>query len=291
MSTPPLGTDTAVSEPTHGSQPNSPSLLPIEKFIWEKTHNGMIRKIFDHQMARQLQQMMQDVRKKRDHLTQWLCLAIKNEPYIHWESDEGFWHRRLTNRANRASSRSLKYTDGFVTFVKTKARLYKSLDCDVTIGETFKYTHTLNENKERFSYQQSADPYVSLARSAFEPYKNCVYGLRSFFTNNLYTSRLKAYSASATSPVDPKDSIDLREQVQNLTQSLHQQAQQLQQSEMRFNKILACASDTDFFKLELRQEMERIQRMQQQIAVYHEQMHAGDSGAARGALTSSPRPP
>jgi len=32
---------------------------------------------------------------------------------------------------------------------------------DAAITETFKYTHNLKENKERFAYQQVADHYVS----------------------------------------------------------------------------------------------------------------------------------
>ncbi|QHN96564.1 uncharacterized protein DS421_18g619620 [Arachis hypogaea] len=35
----------------------------------------------------------------------------------------------------------------------------KSLDREVTLAETFKYTHTLKENKERFLDQQSQDHY------------------------------------------------------------------------------------------------------------------------------------
>ncbi|RYQ94956.1 hypothetical protein Ahy_B08g089932 [Arachis hypogaea] len=43
-------------------------------------------------------------------------------PY-HWETDDRFIYRRLTNRANRASARSSKYTSGSATFMKTKVRL------------------------------------------------------------------------------------------------------------------------------------------------------------------------
>ncbi|RYR43474.1 hypothetical protein Ahy_A08g039882 [Arachis hypogaea] len=42
--------------------------------------------------------------------------------FVHWETDEGFRHRCLTNRAKRASTRSSKYTGGSVTFMKMKAR-------------------------------------------------------------------------------------------------------------------------------------------------------------------------
>ncbi|RYR54349.1 hypothetical protein Ahy_A06g029603 [Arachis hypogaea] len=150
------------------------------KFIWEKTHNVIIRKIFDHRMASQLQQIMQDVCERYDHLTICLRLDIKKALY-----------RRLTNRANKASSKSSKYTGWSTIFMKTKTELSKSLNYDATIAETFKYTHTLKENK------------------------------------NIYSSA----------------------------------AQQLQQSEERYNEILAHVSNIDSLRLELRQELKRIQQM------------------------------
>ncbi|QHO11726.1 uncharacterized protein DS421_15g500680 [Arachis hypogaea] len=63
-------------------------------------------------------------------------------------------HQRLTNRANMVSARSSKYTGGSATFMKTNARLSKLLDREATLAETFKYTHTLKENKARFTDQR-----------------------------------------------------------------------------------------------------------------------------------------
>ncbi|RYQ98607.1 hypothetical protein Ahy_B07g086363 isoform A [Arachis hypogaea] len=110
----------------------------------------MIRKIFDHQMTRWLQQMMEDVCERRDHLTIWLRPDLKKALYVLWETNEGFKHLRLTNRANKTSATLSKYTGGSTTFMKTKARLSKSLSRDAMMAESFKYTHTLKENKERF---------------------------------------------------------------------------------------------------------------------------------------------
>ncbi|QHO00616.1 uncharacterized protein DS421_13g407980 [Arachis hypogaea] len=153
----------------------------VEKFIWDKMHNIMIRKIFDHWMARDLKKAL----------------------YVHWETNQGFKHYHLTNRVNRASVRSSKYTSGSATFMKTKVRL----------------TRDDNDN----STTDEVDPDTLWHKTTSEPYKNCVYGLGSFFTDNLRISTLRHLSASATSwPVDPKDNIDLREQVLELTQSLHQ---------------------------------------------------------------------
>ncbi|RYR46611.1 hypothetical protein Ahy_A07g032357 [Arachis hypogaea] len=121
----------------------------VVNFIWDKEHDALIGKIYDHRMGRQLQQMLEDLHPK-----------IKKALYVHWKTDEGFRYRRLTNRANRVSARSSKYTGSSVTFIKTKARLSKSLDRDPTLAETFKYTQTLKENKERFVDQRSANHYV-----------------------------------------------------------------------------------------------------------------------------------
>ncbi|RYR23506.1 hypothetical protein Ahy_B03g068717 [Arachis hypogaea] len=147
--------------------------------------------------------MLKDVHEHRDQLAIWLRPDIKKELYVHLE---GFKHCRLTNRANRASPRSSKYIGGSAIFMKTKARLYKSLDREVTMTEIFKYTHTLKKNKERFANQRVADHY---------PYKNRVYGLGSFFADNLRTSILRHSSTSTTSRlVDPEDDVDLREQME-----------------------------------------------------------------------------
>ncbi|XP_057753011.1 uncharacterized protein LOC130970832 isoform X2 [Arachis stenosperma] len=93
--------------------------------------------------------------------------------------------------------------------MKTKVRLSKSLDREATLAETFKYTHTLKENKVRFVYQQSQNHYrdwrpqlngLSKAdgsaalvvdldavwrKTASVLYKNRVYGMESFFASSL----------------------------------------------------------------------------------------------------------
>ncbi|RYR69023.1 hypothetical protein Ahy_A03g015541 [Arachis hypogaea] len=134
------------------------SLLQLY-FIWDAEHNLVIRKIFDYRMGRRLQQMLDDVRKGQDQQMCWLRPEVKKGLFAHWENDAGFRHRRLTNQANRASERSPKYTRSSATFMKTKVRLSKSLDCETTLAETFKYTHTLKENKVRFVDERSQDHY------------------------------------------------------------------------------------------------------------------------------------
>ncbi|RYR08253.1 hypothetical protein Ahy_B05g075836 [Arachis hypogaea] len=253
-------------------------------FIWDKEHDVLIRKTYDHRIDRRLQQMLED-----------LYPEIKKALYIHWETDEGFRHRHLTNRANRASARSSKYTGSSTTFMKTKVRLLKSLDHDETLAKTFKYTDTLKENKERFDGQLSADHYVSkhltlsptgrdwrlqlsnLSKvdasgstvsvvdsdvvwhyTASMLYKNRVYRLGSFFVISLCTSMLSPSSAFAISRVvDSEEGIDFR-----------LQAQKLIETRERYQKILTRMTDTDDLRLEWREQLEWLQRMEQEMAVY-----------------------
>ncbi|RYR74753.1 hypothetical protein Ahy_A02g009474 [Arachis hypogaea] len=97
-----------------------------------------------------------------DHLVTWIRPSIKKELEANFRNDEGFKHRHLTNVANRALPRSSKYTGGSMTFMKRKGRLSKSLDYEATIANTFKYTHSLKANKERFVEEWFAAHYMSL---------------------------------------------------------------------------------------------------------------------------------
>ncbi|XP_057742539.1 uncharacterized protein LOC130960976 [Arachis stenosperma] len=153
-------------------------------------------------------------------------------------------------RANMTSVKFSKYTSSSATFMKTNARLSKSLNHDATLAKTFKYTHTLKENKERFADQRSADHYRLEAatqqsqqsredasgaaasvvdpdtvsrESVSAPYKNRVHGLGSFFASSLRTSTLRPSSVCATNQaVDPDKGIHLRLQVQELNRNLHE---------------------------------------------------------------------
>ncbi|RYR02997.1 hypothetical protein Ahy_B06g081836 [Arachis hypogaea] len=208
------------------------------KFICDTEHNLMIKKIYNQPVC--------------DHLTSWIRPSTKKELEAHSRNDERFKHCHPTSIANRTLPRSLKYTGGSTTFMKTKSRLV------TTLVENFKYTHTLNTNKDKFADERSAahyeeytqrleaatqqsqplsgnneassetsvvDPKRVWHETTSEPHKNRHFGLGLFFTNGLRSSVLVASSASvsATSPTDPQEIVDLREEVQKLTQELHQQ--------------------------------------------------------------------
>ncbi|QHN85444.1 uncharacterized protein DS421_16g537500 [Arachis hypogaea] len=265
-------------------------------------HRRSLRKIYDHRAAKRLQQTMCNICKGNDHLTLWIRLAIKKELKADFNNDEGFKRRSLTNIANRASPRLSKYTGGSATFMKTKSKLSKSLDHETTLAETFKYTHILKANNERFAEERSAAHYILIgfgARLPLNPTRIAALGW-SFFASGLRSSALAAFSASATNLANPQEVIDLREEVQKLTHDLHQQAKQ---SEQRYNDLLARVGGAVTISSNLIEKLEQFDRLREQMEAYNQQMRAkvssaGSSGTAGsngnatgGALTSAPTLP
>ncbi|RYR08845.1 hypothetical protein Ahy_B05g076672 [Arachis hypogaea] len=245
--------------------------------------------------------MMQEVCEGHNHLMIWLRPDIKKELDVH-----------LVLMRGLCRCRQMKYTGRSATFMKTKSMLSKSLEREVTLAETFKYTHTLKANKEKFVDERSTTHYEDYTQrleaatqqsqpsgddsgsdasvvdpdrvwreTASESYKNRAYGLGSFFTSGLHTSTLAASSASAsaTSTAHPEEVIDLREE------EIYQQAQQ---SKQRYKKLLVCIEDTIAIRSELMEKLERLEHLRDQMAVYNEQICAGGSGAAGGTPTSAP---
>ncbi|RYQ94985.1 hypothetical protein Ahy_B08g089968 [Arachis hypogaea] len=120
------------------------------KFTWDQEHALMIRKIFDHRAAKRLQQMMNDLRQGRTHLTTWILADIKRRLDTHFAIDEGFKYHCLTNVSQIGLHRGCPDIRS------------KSLDHEATLAEMFKYTHALKANKERFVDKQSATHYVNI---------------------------------------------------------------------------------------------------------------------------------
>ncbi|RYR21443.1 hypothetical protein Ahy_B03g066741 [Arachis hypogaea] len=243
--------------------------------------------------------MICDVHQGSGHLTTWIRPAIKKELEAHFRDDKGFKCRCLTNVANRASPRSSKYTGGLATFMKMKSRLSKSMDCEATLAEAFMYTHNLKANKERFADERSVahysinyypnhnvcdtgglhvevkrlsgndkansetsvvDPDRVWRETASEPHKNHRFGLGSFFDSGLYSSALAA--SSTISPTYPQEVIDLREEVQKLTQEFHQQAEQ---SEQGYNVLLTRVGGAVGISSDLTEKLEQLDRLQADV--------------------------
>ncbi|RYR31036.1 hypothetical protein Ahy_B01g055823 [Arachis hypogaea] len=241
-----------------------------EKFIWDRKHDLLIRKIYDHRIARRLQQMMQDVHEGRDYLTIWLCSDIKKELDVYFSTDEGFKRCRLTNKTNRASLRSSKYTGGSVTFMKTKSRLSKSLECEVTLVETFKYTHTLKANKERFTDERSVTHYEDYTQRLEAATQQSQPSGDDSDSDALVVDPDRVWRKTTSEPTriasmvlvvlrqhpaDPEEVVNLWEEVLKLMQELHQQAQQ---SEKRYNELLTYVGDTVAIWAELTVSLERL---------------------------------
>ncbi|RYR61773.1 hypothetical protein Ahy_A04g018985 isoform A [Arachis hypogaea] len=186
--------------------------------------------------------MLEDVCERCDHLTSKLCLEIKKALI----TDEGFRHRHLTNRDKRALARSSKYTSGLATFIKTKVRLLKSLDCDATLVEVF------NGEGASGSAASVVDPDAVWHESTFAPYKNFIYGLGSFFGSNLRTSTLRPSSASITCrAIDLEECIYLRLQAQKLTETRE-----------RYQEIFTHVMDMDDLRLRWREQLKQLQRIE-----------------------------
>ncbi|RYR19187.1 hypothetical protein Ahy_B03g063894 [Arachis hypogaea] len=202
--------------------------------IWEVVHKSKSVEVV----------YMEDVHERCDHLTTWLCSKIKKVLLVHWETNEEFRYRHLKNKANRASARSSKNTGGSTTFMKTKARLLKSLYRDATLAETFN-----GEDADDF-VASVVDLDAVWRETASAPYKNRVYGLELFFTSSFPTSMLRPSSAYATSrAVDSEKGIDLRLQVQKLTHKLYEQVKELTDYRERYQEILTRVTDTDDLRL------------------------------------------
>ncbi|QHO18413.1 uncharacterized protein DS421_11g320300 [Arachis hypogaea] len=202
------------------------------------------------------------------------CWMIFKALFVYWKTDKGFRHQRLTNKANRASVRSSKYTSNSATFMKTKARLSKSLDREATLAETFKYTYTLKKNKETFADQRSHDHYSQKRRE-------------------------DATDGSAASIVDPD--VVWHEIASAPYKNRH--ARELNNYLERYQEILNRVTSTDELRLEWRESLERMQHMEAQMEVYQAKMRTafidltggstatGGSGPASGRRTSPPSTP
>ncbi|MED6146861.1 hypothetical protein PIB30_038512 [Stylosanthes scabra] len=175
-------------------------------------------------------------------------------------NDPGFKMRQASSKKNRASSKGgCLHTGGSATIPKTCARMTRSLDRPPTDVEVFRETHSRKRDRSimekcaedlliEFSAnldeatqraQEEGDesaatvvPDIVWRQTLSEPYKNRVYGAGGFFASSLrrsgYTGSFASASSCHTGPPAP-EVVNLREQVQNLTQSLQSQGDLLQQ--------------------------------------------------------------
>ncbi|MED6204117.1 hypothetical protein PIB30_006184 [Stylosanthes scabra] len=195
-------------------------------FTWPEEEKKEIQKAFDYRARKRYQQIMRDLREEAPSQQQ-------EEP--------GFLQGWLPSHR------------GSATIPKTRARMTRSLDRSPTDVEVFRETHT--RKRDRYIVEKRAedlltefsanldeatqqaqeegdesaatvDPDIVWRQTLSEQYKNRVYGAGGFFASSLHRSGYAGSSASASSchtgPRAP-EVVDLKEQVQNLTQSLQSQ--------------------------------------------------------------------
>ncbi|MED6141119.1 hypothetical protein PIB30_100167 [Stylosanthes scabra] len=76
-----------------------------ENFTWDKKHDELVKAIFNTRASKRFSGMMEDVRERKEHLTQWCRPELKKALYHYWEIDEKYLHRQATNKRNRASEK------------------------------------------------------------------------------------------------------------------------------------------------------------------------------------------
>ncbi|MED6128113.1 hypothetical protein PIB30_094569 [Stylosanthes scabra] len=287
-----------------------------ENFTWEQKHDELVMAIFNTRASKRLSAMMEDVRDRKEHLTQWCRPELEKALYHYWETDEKYLHRQATNKRNRASERCVIYTGGSATPMQTKAKMTKSLDRPVSMAEVFKQTHTLKANKEQFADKRSADiwdeftnnttvatqqaaesgtnaevdPDLVWRQTVSEPsQKNCVFGIGGFLASTLRTSVFAPQSSSVSltspAPAGPEEAVDLREQ-------LHESEERIQALHDELTRRPEVHdADVEALKEQLREELRLMQEHRRQMGVTGEQMRAGSSSAAQVPPAHPPAPP
>ncbi|MED6147057.1 hypothetical protein PIB30_040431 [Stylosanthes scabra] len=160
------------------------------------------------------------------------------------------------------------------------------------------FSANLNEATQRAQEEgdespATVDPDIVWRQTLSEPYKNRVYGAGGFFASLLrrssYADSSKSTSSCHTGPPAP-EVVDLREQVQNLTQSLQSQGDLLQQQIDEVKSLKSTLAEKDAQAEEHLRCMEEMSRM---MAAYYGPLRPGSSGSGAGldSTTAPPLPP
>ncbi|MED6131313.1 hypothetical protein PIB30_008646 [Stylosanthes scabra] len=221
-------------------------------------------------------------------------------------NDPGFKKRQASSKKNRASSKGgCLHTGGSATIPKTHARMTKSLDRPPTDVEVFRETHTRKRDRsivekraedlleEGDESAATVDPDIVWRQTLSEQYKNRVYGAGGFFASSLRRSGYAGSSASASSchtgPPAP-EVVDLREQVQNLTQGLQNQGDLLQQQIDEVKSLKSTLAEKD---ARTEDHLRRMEEMSRMMAAYYGPLRPGSSSTTTGSgsMTAPPLPP
>ncbi|MED6221189.1 hypothetical protein PIB30_052084 [Stylosanthes scabra] len=242
-------------------------------------------------------------------------------------TDPGFLKHSRVNKVNRSSPKGgYLHTEGSPTIPKTRAWMTRSLDRTPTDAEIFREIHTRKQdrtivekrandlltefsaNLEQATQQAqeegdesagTVDPNIVWRQTLSEPCKNRVYEASGFFASSLCRSGYGGSSGSATSShagSADEEVVNLREQVQNLTQSLYSQGVVLQQQIDEVRSLKENLAETD---ARAEEQIRRLEEMQRQMVAYYDPLRVASSTAAVGGSGGSstappplpPRPP
>ncbi|MED6116030.1 hypothetical protein PIB30_096313 [Stylosanthes scabra] len=257
---------------------------------------------------------MRDLRDGELQRLKWLSETLRGRLLHRFATDPGFLKRSGVNKVNRASSRGgCLHTGGSATTPKTRARMTRSLDRPPTDAKVFRETHTCKRDRSIVERRAddllaqeggdesaaTVDPNIVWRQTLSEPCKNRVYRVGGFFVSSLRRSGYGCSSASATSshtgPADV-EVVDLREHVQNLTQSLHSQGEVLQQ---QIDEVRSLKETLDKRDTREDEQIRCLEEMQRQTAANYDPLRAassttvvgGSGGSSTAPPTLPPRPP
>ncbi|MED6133977.1 hypothetical protein PIB30_033204 [Stylosanthes scabra] len=307
-----------------------------EGFTWPEEEKKEIQKAFDYRAGRRYQQIMRDLREGELQWLKWMSERLRKMLLDRFANDPGFKKRQASSKKNRASSKGgCLHTGGSATIPKTRVRMTRSLDRSPTDVEVFRETHTRKRDKsivekraedlltefsanlEQATQQAeeegnesatTVDPDVVWRQTLSEPCKNRIYGAGEFFASSLRRSGYGGSSASASSThtgLANAEVVDLREQVQNLSQSLESQGHMLQQQIEEVRSLKSTLAENDARAEEHLRRMEEMSRMMaafydpprpRMMAAFYDPLRPRSSATAGGVASSTapplpPRPP
>ncbi|MED6132785.1 hypothetical protein PIB30_022098 [Stylosanthes scabra] len=284
-----------------------------EGFTWPEEEKKEIQKAFDYRAGRRYQQIMRDLREGELQRLKWMSERLRKMLLDRFANDPRFKKRQTRSKKNRASSKGgCLHAGGSATIPKTRARMTRSLDRPPTDVKVFRETHTrkrdrsivekrakdllteFSANLEQASQQAeeegddsaaTVDPDVVWRQTPSEPCKNRIYGAGRFFASSL---RRSGYGGPANAEV-----VDLREQVQNLSQSLENQGHMLQQQIEEVRSLKSTLAEKD---ARAEDHLRRMEEMSRMMAAFYDPLRPGSSATAGGVASSTapslpPRPP
>ncbi|MED6110213.1 hypothetical protein PIB30_040855 [Stylosanthes scabra] len=239
------------ADSSHASQPDPPAQqvvqIPItwdgqkgEGFTWPEAQSKQIRKPFDYRAGRHYQKIMRDLRGGELQRLKWMSGTLRKLLLDRFANDPGFKKHQASSKANWASSKGGCLHTGVLRPFR-RLMLTRPFDRPPTDAKVFRATHT--RKRDRSIVEKRPDdllppnrlrkrvmrvlPQLTLTLCGV---RLCLSHARTGFTGPVDISphhstdpTMEVSSASApsthTGPVAP-EVMDLREQVQNLTQSL-----------------------------------------------------------------------